>query len=63
MIPEKVNRTGVKRAARGSGKATLFQVVSTAIGCLCFVFAFNYCHGDTQLLIISAGSLLMGGSK
>jgi hypothetical protein len=60
-----------KRASTGGNQVEAHQtgeeattgILTTAACALCFLLAFTYLHGTEQLLLISLGGMLIGGSR
>jgi hypothetical protein len=65
MSPDKkASRPACDRTAHHqTGEEVTTGVLSTAAGVICFLVAFTFCSGTEQLLLISLGGMLIGGSR
>jgi hypothetical protein len=63
-LPEKETRTlRVRESDHQEKKLTLTHTLSIAACAVCFLLAFSFLHGTQQLLLISLGVMLIGGSR
>ena len=57
-IPAGAEPTGTHQTT----KEATTGILTTGSAAICFLLAFTYLHGTEQLLLISLGGLLAGGS-
>ena len=63
MTDKKESRPTCDRTTHRRRNNAITDILSTA-GCgLCFLLAFTYLRGTEQLLLVSLGGLLVGGSR
>jgi hypothetical protein len=60
---EKPHDLANRAAMPEENRSSTLSVLTIGLGAVCFLVSFTYLHGTEQLLLISLGAMLIGGSR